>query len=94
MITSEATVTNESGKRHYAHSSLYERSGDKPSLPHQLILKRCVLDEARIADAASSLGLTTGSAKSSLYRARCSVSDLFKRRGLVKRRNLQTMRTR
>ena len=54
---------------------------------HQIILERCVFDEARVADAASSLGLTIGSAKSTLYRARRRVSDSFARRGLIKRRN-------
>ena len=48
------------------------------------MLERCVFDEVRIADAASSLGLTIGSAKSSLYRARRRVSESFERRGLVK----------
>ncbi len=62
----------------------------RQSRTHQIILERCVFDEARIADAATSLGLTIGSAKSSLYRARRRVSDSFKRRGLVKKRNLQT----
>jgi RNA polymerase sigma-70 factor, ECF subfamily len=61
---------------------------------HQLLLERCVFDKARIADAASSLGLTIGSAKSSLYRARRRVSDSFERRGLGKRRNFQNKRTR
>ena len=61
---------------------------------NQILLERCVFDEARIADAASSLGLTIGSAKSSLHRARRRVSDSFERRGLVKRRNLQNQRAR
>jgi len=64
------------------------------SRTHQTILEQCVFNETRIGDAASSLGLTIGSAKSSLYRARRRVSDSFERRGLVKRRNLQTMRAR
>jgi RNA polymerase sigma-70 factor, ECF subfamily len=62
----------------------------RQSRTHQIILERCVFDEARIAEAASSLGLTIGSAKSSLYRARRRVSDSFERRGLVKRRNSNT----
>ncbi len=61
---------------------------------HQIILERCVFDDARVADAASSLGLTIGSAKSSLYRARRRVSESFERRGLANRRKLQTMRAR
>jgi DNA-directed RNA polymerase specialized sigma24 family protein len=61
----------------------------RQSPTHQIILERCVFDEVRIADAASSLELTIGSAKSSLYRARRRVSDSFERRGLVKRRNPQ-----
>lgn len=64
----------------------------RQSQTHRIILERCVFDEARIADAASSLGLTIGSAKSSLYRARRRVSASFQRRGLVKRRELLTMR--
>ena len=59
----------------------------RQSPTHQIILERCVFDEVSIADAASSLELTIGSAKSSLYRARRRVSDSFERRGLVKRRN-------
>ena len=59
----------------------------RQSPTHQIILERCVFDEVCIADAASSLELTIGSAKSSLYRARRRVSDSFERRGLVKRRN-------
>ena len=66
----------------------------RQSRTHQIILERCVFDEARIADAALSLGLTIGSAKSSLYRARRRVSDSFEKRGLVKRRKFQTMRAR
>ena len=61
----------------------------RQSRTHQIILQRCVFDEIRIADTASSLGLTIGSAKSSLYRARRRVSDSFVKRGLVKGRNLQ-----
>jgi RNA polymerase sigma-70 factor, ECF subfamily len=60
----------------------------RQSPTHQIVLERCVFDEVRIADTASSLGLTIGSAKSSLYRARRRVSDSFERRGLIKRRNL------
>ena len=66
----------------------------RQSRTHQIILERCVFDDARIADAASSLGLTIGSAKSSLYRARRRVSDSLERRGLVKRRNLQNKQAR
>lgn len=64
----------------------------RQSSTHQIILERCVFDEAGIADTASSLDLTIGSAKSSLYRARRRVSDSFKRRGLIKRRNLPNPR--
>jgi RNA polymerase sigma-70 factor (ECF subfamily) len=60
----------------------------RQSPKHQVILERCVFDESRIGDAASSLGLTMGSAKSSLYRARRRVSESFKRRGLLTRRKL------
>jgi len=70
--------------RTFLHAVLQQQSRT-----HQIILERCVFDETRIADAATSLGLTIGSAKSSLYRARRRVSDSFKRRGLVKKRNLQ-----
>jgi RNA polymerase sigma-70 factor (ECF subfamily) len=66
----------------------------RQSRTHQVILERCVFDEARIADAASSLGLTIGSAKSSLYRARRRVSESFQRRGFVRGRKLPTMRVR
>ena len=64
----------------------------RQSKTHQLILKRCVFDELCVAETASSLGLTIGSAKSSLYRARRRVSESFKRRGLVKSRKLQSIR--
>jgi RNA polymerase sigma-70 factor (ECF subfamily) len=63
----------------------------RQSRTHQIILERCVFEEGRIADAAASLGVTIGSAKSSLYRARRRVSDSFERRGLMKKRNFQTM---
>lgn len=66
----------------------------RQSRTHQTLLEQCVYNEVRIGDAASSLGLTIGSAKSSLYRARRRVSDSFEKRGLVKRRTLQTMRAR
>ena len=66
----------------------------RQSRTHQAILEQCVFNEAGIRDAASSLGLTMGSAKSSLYRARRRVSDSFERRGLIKRRNLQPLRAR
>jgi len=71
------------------HSALLRQSRT-----HQIILQHCVFDDARIAEAASSLGLTIGSAKSSLYRARRRVSDSFERRGLVKRRKFQIMQAR
>ena len=74
--------------------ALLHRELLRQSRTHQIILERCVFDEARIADAASSLGVTIGSAKSSLYRARRRVSDSFERRGFVKRRELQTTRAR
>jgi RNA polymerase sigma-70 factor (ECF subfamily) len=51
----------------------------RQSRTRQVILKRCVFDEARLADAASSLGVTIGSVKSSLYRARRRVSDSFEK---------------
>jgi RNA polymerase sigma-70 factor, ECF subfamily len=60
----------------------------RQSQTHQVMLEQCVFNEARIRDVASSLGLTIGSAKSSLYRARRRVSESFVRRGLVKRRNI------
>lgn len=64
----------------------------RQSRTHKAILERCVFDEVRIAEAASSLGLTIGSAKSSLYRARRRVSESFERRGLVNRRKPQPYR--
>jgi RNA polymerase sigma-70 factor, ECF subfamily len=66
----------------------------RQSRTHRIILERCVFDEVRVADAASSLGLTIGSAKSNLYRARRRVSNSFERCGLVKKRNLQPRRAR
>jgi RNA polymerase sigma-70 factor (ECF subfamily) len=62
----------------------------RQSRTHQLILEHCVFEEARITDAATCLGLTIGSAKSSLYRARRRVSESFKKRGLIKRLKLPT----
>lgn len=64
----------------------------RQSRKHQIVLEKCVFDELRIAEAASSLGLTIGSAKSSLFQARRRVSESFERRGLIKRRNRQTKR--
>ena len=63
----------------------------RQSRTHQTILEQCVFDEARIGEVASSLGVTIGSAKSSLYRARRRVFDSFLKRGIVKRRNLPSL---
>ena len=63
----------------------------RQSRTHQTILEQCVFNEARIGEVASSLGLTIGSAKSSLYRARRRVVDSFPKRGIVKRRNLPSL---
>ena len=60
----------------------------RQSATHRIMLERCVFDGVRIAETASSLGLTIGSAKSSLYRARRRVHESFERRGLVNRRKL------
>ncbi len=66
----------------FLHSVLLRQSPTR-----QIIFERSVFDEVRISDTAPSLGLTIGSAKSSLYRARRKVFDSFERRGLIKRRN-------
>jgi RNA polymerase sigma-70 factor (ECF subfamily) len=66
----------------------------RQSRMHQTILEQCVFNEARIGEVASSLGLTIGSAKSSLYRARRRVFDSFLKRGIVKRRNLPSLEVR
>lgn len=67
----------------------------RQSKTHQVILQWCLSDGVCISDAALALGLTIGSAKSSLYRARRRLSDSFEQRGLVKRHeNLQTTRAR
>jgi RNA polymerase sigma-70 factor (ECF subfamily) len=67
----------------------------RQSKTHRVILQWCVSDDVPISDAALALGLTIGSAKSSLYRARRRLSDSFEQRGLVKRNhNLQTTRAR
>ena len=58
------------------------------SRTRQIILEQCSFNKARIGEVASSLGLTVGSAKSSLYRARRRVFDSFLKRGIVKRRSL------
>jgi DNA-directed RNA polymerase specialized sigma24 family protein len=63
----------------------------RQSQTHQTILEQCVFNEARIGEVASSLGVTIGSAKSSLYRARRRVFDSFLKRGIVKRRNLPSL---
>ena len=60
----------------------------RQSRTRQILLEQSAFNEARIGDLASSLGLTIGSAKSSLYRARRRVFDSFLKRGIVKRRNL------
>lgn len=59
---------------------------------HRMILQYSVLDEAPIAQAASTLGLTIGSAKSNLFRARRRLSATFEKRGLIKRREASTAR--
>lgn len=56
----------------------------RQSRAHQAILRQCIFNEARIEEAAFSLGVTIGSAKSSLHRARRRIVDSFERRGLVK----------
>jgi RNA polymerase sigma-70 factor, ECF subfamily len=66
----------------------------RQSRMHQTILEQCVFNEARIGEVASYLGLTIGSAKSSLYRARRRVFDSFLKRGIVKRRNLPSLEAR
>jgi RNA polymerase sigma-70 factor, ECF subfamily len=70
-------------------STLFQSILLRQSRRHQIILQRCVFDETRIADVASTLGLTIASAKSSLFRARRRVSASLERRGLVKRRDVQ-----
>jgi len=66
----------------------------RQSRSHQTILEQCVFNEARIGDVASTLGLTLGSAKSSLYRARRRVVASFLKRGIAKRRNLPSLEAR
>lgn len=66
----------------------------RQSRTHQTILEHCVFNEGRIKSVASSLGLTIGSVKASLYRARRRMSDSFVRRGIVKRRNLPNIEAR
>jgi RNA polymerase sigma-70 factor (ECF subfamily) len=61
----------------------------RQSQTHQAILKQCIFNEARIQDAASTLGLTIASAKSSLFRAKRRVSESFERRGFGNKRPLQ-----
>jgi RNA polymerase sigma-70 factor (ECF subfamily) len=60
----------------------------RQSPTHQAVLQQCIFNEARIGDAASVLGVTISSAKSSLHRAKRRIFDSFERRGLVKRRVL------
>jgi RNA polymerase sigma-70 factor (ECF subfamily) len=67
---------------------LLERVVLQQSRTRQIILEQCSFNKARIGDVALSLGLTVGSAKSSLYRARRRVFDSFLKRGIVKRRSL------
>lgn len=71
--------------------TLLRRAVLRQSRKHQLILKRRLFDEAPITEAASSLGLTVASAKSSLFRARRRLSETFERRGLVNRRKPLTV---
>ena len=66
----------------------------RQSRTHQTILEQCVFNEARIGDVASTLGLTIGSAKSSLYRARRRVVASFLKRGIAKRRGLPNSQVR
>ena len=59
------------------------------SQKHQIVLQACVLNEQPIREAACALGLTIGSTKSCLYRARRGLSELFVKRRFVKRRALE-----
>lgn len=63
----------------------------RQSRTHQAIVKRRLFDEASFDEAASSLGVTVASAKSSLFRARRRLSESFERRGLVQRRKRVTL---
>ena len=53
---------------------------------HQLVIQACLLDEQRNREAAQALGMTAGSMKSHLYRARRSLADSLNERGFVRRR--------
>lgn len=54
----------------------------------QIVVRTCVFNEQPIREAAPALGLTIGSAKSHLFRARRGLFESFVRRGLIKRRAL------
>jgi len=51
---------------------------------HQLVLSMCVLDKRPIGAVAATVGLTSGSVKSHLFRARRSLSETFARQGYTK----------
>lgn len=59
------------------------------SQKHRLVLSTCVFDERPIKAAAATAGITIGSVKSHLYRARRNLSETFARHGYttVRRRN-------
>ena len=60
---------------------------------HQLVLQACVFDEQPTREAARLLGLTAGSTKSHLYRARRVLAASLNKRGIREKTHSQQIRT-
>jgi RNA polymerase sigma-70 factor (ECF subfamily) len=60
---------------------------------YQIVVQACMFNEQSIREAAPALGLTIGSAKSRLFRARRGLLESFVKRGLVKRRAINRVGT-
>jgi RNA polymerase sigma-70 factor (ECF subfamily) len=72
--------------------TILQTSIERQPRSHQVLVEECLLNEVRVCDVAMSLGLSTGSAKSRLFRARRRVSLSFERRGLIERPTTKTSR--
>jgi RNA polymerase sigma-70 factor (ECF subfamily) len=60
---------------------------------YQIVIRACMLNEQSAREAAPALGITIASAKSRLFRVRRGLFESFVRRGLVKRRAVDTVGT-
>jgi RNA polymerase sigma-70 factor, ECF subfamily len=65
---------------------ILNRGISRQSETHQLVMQACLFDEQRTREAARVLGMTAGSMKSHLYRARRSLADSLDKEGFLRRR--------